>query len=138
VAPITAAVVAYIAYQQWRLNKHREERESRAARLSVYRRVRAMLMHVEFTGVVRDDDYIEFCEAVAEADFLFPESVRDWLAKVWAAANQWVDLNNMVSSAAPNADINSLNMSLREMDEFIEQLRAAHKSLRQQFAEHMK
>jgi len=136
--PTIGAAVAYIAYQQWRTNQRREERESRAARLAVYRRVKALLRDVDLTREVRRDLYKDFCEACAEADFLFPEPLRNWLGELESAATQWIDYNDAISTAAPDADLASIKRIEHDMDGLIDTLQNAHVVLREGFEEHMK
>jgi len=136
--PIIATAVAYIAYQQWRTNHRREERESRSSRLAVYRRVKALLRDVDNTREVRKDLYSDFCEASAEADFLFPEILREWLGEIESAGVQWLDYNEAISLAAPDADQASITRIERDMDRLIDSLQNAHCVLREKFEEHMK
>ena len=39
-SPLIGIAVAYVAYQQWKTNQGRERRETRAAKIAVYRRVK--------------------------------------------------------------------------------------------------
>lgn len=137
-APIIAIAVAFIAYQQWKTNHRREERESRSARLAIYRRTKALLRHVDYTGEIRKNLYDDFCEASAEADFLFPESLAEWLEELESSAAQWLDWHEAMSSVAADADQNSIARIHRDMEEIIDSLQNAHCVLKEKFAEHMK
>ena len=136
--PIIAAVVAYIAYQQWRTDHRREKRESRASQLAVYRRAKALLRHVDYTREVDKELYSDFCDASAEADFLFPKGVREWLGEIESAAAQWLDCNQSISSATPDADGASIIRLERDMERLIDTLQNAHCVLREKFEAHMK
>ncbi|PKM43998.1 MAG: hypothetical protein CVV05_14265 [Gammaproteobacteria bacterium HGW-Gammaproteobacteria-1] len=137
-APIIAIAVAFIAYQQWKTNHRREERESRSDRLAIYRRTKALLRHVDYTREIRKDLYDDFCEASAEADFLFPISLAEWLEELESSAAQWLDWHEDMSSVAADADQNSIARVSRDMEKIIDSLQDAHCVLKEKFAEHMK
>lgn len=91
-APVIAATVAFIAYQQWRVNRRREVRESKQGKLSVYLRVKRLLQDVDETRTIDKRLLQQFREAEAEADFLFPAPVREWLEGVSLAASCALDI----------------------------------------------
>jgi hypothetical protein len=136
-APIIAIAVALIAYQQWKTNHRREERESRSARLSIYRRTKALLRHVDYTREIRKDLYDDFCEASAEADFLFPASLAEWLDEIESSAAQWLYCYEDVSTAADDADQNSISRIHLDMEKIVDSLQSAHCVVKARFAEYI-
>ncbi len=132
------AVVAYIAYQQWRTNYRKEERESRTARLAVYRRAKALLRHVDYTREVRSDLYDDFCEAAAEADFLFPQSLTNWLGDIESNAAQWRAHKEDLDSASEQTRASDLRKKEADMEKLVDELQEAHCALRDKFAEYMR
>jgi len=81
--PLIGLIAAYIAYQQYKTNKQREIRESREGRLAVYRRVKKFLNYVDSTRDISEEFYTELAEAVAEADFLYPEELDASDKRIW-------------------------------------------------------
>lgn len=135
--PTIGAIVAYIAYQQWKTNQRREDRESRTARLSVYRRVKAMLRHIDETREVRSDLYDQFCEASAEADFLFPEAVRNWLLNVEGRASQWLTYKQDLDSTIGRPRDAHIERLESDMEKVIDELQDSHCQLLDIFSRHM-
>jgi hypothetical protein len=72
VAPVTAIIAVYIAFQQYRVNRTRVRVELYDRRVSVLRAARA-LIHANIRAGTADGDALsEYVKAVSEADFLFP------------------------------------------------------------------
>jgi len=86
---LTGLIAVYIAYQQYRTNRERENREARAARLLVYKKVKRFLVEVDGTRQISQDRYEKLNDAIAEADFLFPRDVNDWLSEIKCNAAEW-------------------------------------------------
>ena len=86
---LTALIAVYIAYQQYRTNRERENREARTARLLVYKNVKRFLAEVDGTRQISQDGYEKLNDAIAEADFLFPQDVNDWLSEIECNAAEW-------------------------------------------------
>jgi hypothetical protein len=89
--PVIGAIAVYIAYQQHRINKQRELRESREAKFDVYKKVKRYINEVIYSGMT-NKAYEELNEACAEADYLFEEDVTHWLAELLSDAAQWRDI----------------------------------------------
>lgn len=126
VSPFLAITVAYIAYQQWRTNQRKEEREVRSIKVSIYKRVKALLNHADSTREVRSDLYEEFKQASAEADFIFPVNVREFLDEIDLRAGEWLHNKECLDNAAPNADQNSLAKIESDNEEYIDYIQQAH------------
>lgn len=88
--PVIGVIAVYIAFQQHKINKQRELRESRQAKLDVYKKVKRYINEVMYSGMT-NRAYEELNEACAEADYLFAEDVTDWLADLLSDAAQWRD-----------------------------------------------
>jgi hypothetical protein len=89
--PVIGVIAIYIAYQQYRTNRLREQRESRKAKLDVYKKVKLFLHDVDYSGAVPKAGYEEFKDAIAEADFLFPQDITDWLSDLYSTADEWLN-----------------------------------------------
>jgi hypothetical protein len=88
---LTALIAVYIAYQQYRTNREHEYREARAARLLVYKKIKRFLAEVDGTSKISLEAYGKLNDAIAEADFLFPEEVNDWLSDIHCNAAEWLN-----------------------------------------------
>ncbi len=77
--PMLAILTGYIAYQQYKINHRREKRESRQAKLSIYRKIKNFLNYFKREETIPADKYNEVKDAIAEADFLFTKDVLGWL-----------------------------------------------------------
>lgn len=88
---LTALIAVYIACQQYRTNREREYREARAARLLVYKKIKRFLAKVDGTRKISSEAYEKLNDAIAEADFLFPDEVNDWLSDIYCNAAEWLN-----------------------------------------------
>lgn len=139
-SPVIAATVAYIAYQQWRTSQRKELRESHQAKLLVYLRVKKLLRSIDSAREVRLDHYHDFTEALAEADFLFPKKIQEWLSEVDISAHCWLDARERISlwkkeGNDPNADW--IIKEEKQMDQEIDGLQDAHCELLKLFQPYM-
>ncbi len=108
VSPFLAITVAYIAYQQWKTNQRRENREQRAIQVSIYKRVKSHLNYIDYNREVDPELFEEFKQASAEADFVFPETVKEYLADVESDSSQWLVWKDCLDTAAKDADQQSI------------------------------
>jgi len=90
-SPLVAIIVTYIAYQQWKINNSKEKREVKSEKLQVYLSAKRFLSKIDETRTVDESLYREFQEATALADFMFDETIIDWLADVNSDASSWLD-----------------------------------------------
>ena len=93
---LTALIAVYVAYQQYRTNRERENREARAKRLLVYKKVKRFLAEVDATRRIRPNEYEMLKDAIAEADFLFPEKINYWLEDIESYAGEWFDQSKWI------------------------------------------
>jgi hypothetical protein len=133
-SPLIAVIVVYIAFRQWKTNQERERRESRKAKLDVYRRVKLLLRHVMWAQTLDQKLYSDFCDACAEADFLFLEELRSWLSHLQDVAANCMFLQECLDTAAPDADISTVE---KKLDVDMSQLRSANDVLRDKFEHYL-
>lgn len=105
-SPVIAITVAYIAYQQWKINSKKENREIRSSKINIYLRVKKLLRNVDETKTINLELYSDFQEALAEADFLLDDELIDWLEEVDAAATDWLDINEMTENSRKDLKAN--------------------------------
>lgn len=137
VSPVLASTVAYIAYQQWKTNDRKERRESRQEKLSIYKRVKTHMNYVDATREVRRDLYEEFREACAEADFVFPQELNNFLSEIDTNSLQWLCDQDNLDCAAPDADEKSIQALHREMEVYMDTLQKLRGKLHEEFSKHI-
>ena len=95
-SPIVAIVVAYIAYQQWKVNSNKELRESNQHKLHVYFAVKRFLHSFDNTLQVDRKLYAEMQEALAIGDFIFDEQLNEWLSDIDAEAGCFLNIQEII------------------------------------------
>ena len=135
--PVIAVVVAYIAYQQYQLNKDRSEKEIRASKIAVYKRVRAHLDYIDAEREVSAERYNDFYDALVESDFLFSAKITDFLQDIDVESYQWLDYKKTLDSAAPNADPDSVLRIMEENEQLIDALQNKNCELLSKFRAEM-
>ena len=142
ITPTIGGIAVYIAYQQYQTNKRRELRESRQARLSVYRRVKKFLNYVDSNGEITKDVYNELLEAIAEADFLFPEELTDWLSDLQGNADEYWNIQENIEEVKTKSKEADLGKQLeyleKERYKEIDQLQSGHCELKERFNKYIK
>jgi hypothetical protein len=108
VSPFLAITVAYIAYQQWKTNQSREKRERREVKISIYKRVKSHLNYIDYKREIDPRLFEEFKQASAEADFVFSETVKEFLSDVESDSSQWLDFKECLDTPAPDAEQQSI------------------------------
>ena len=126
VSPFLAVTVAYIAYQQWKTNQSREKREQREIQVSIYRRVKSHLNYIDYKREIDPGLFEEFKQASAEADFVFPEAVKEFLADVESDSSQWLDWKECLDTAASNADQQSIARLEQDNEKIMDNLQQKH------------
>ena len=81
--PTIAMVTAYIAWQQWRINKQKFNLERYDRRLRIYEEVRKILSIVLRDARVSYEDLLKFRSAVSEADFLFGPEIPAYIDEIY-------------------------------------------------------
>lgn len=147
--PLIGVIAVYIAYQQYRTNRLREQRESRKAKLDVYKKVKRFLHDVDYSGAISKAAYDEYGDAIAEADFLFPEEITNWLADLYSAAAEWRSQEDGVlmhmkeydlTRAEFEAKVANQSSWIKEqeyMQSYIDELQTAHCNLKQRFSKYL-
>ncbi|OBU30139.1 hypothetical protein [Photobacterium kishitanii] len=97
--PIVAIVVAYIAYQQWKVNSNKEMRESNQNKLHVYLAVKRLLKSFDNTLEIDKKLYLEMQEALAIGDFIFDDTLNKWLSDVDCEASCWLNIKDIINMA---------------------------------------
>ena len=132
--PILAIVVAYIAYQQWKTNDRKEKREFREVKISIYKRVKSHLDYTWTTREIKIDLYEDFKFAYAEANFIFPKELNDFLSQINTMSLCWVRDKEDLDCAHPNANQKSIDKKIEDMDLYMDKLQKAHDDLYDQFS----
>jgi hypothetical protein len=83
VAPVTACIAAYIAYQQWLINRTKLRLDLYDRRVTVLRAVKEFLSAIAVAGAVKGEALSNYVRAVAEADFLFDKRLRTYLDEIY-------------------------------------------------------
>lgn len=141
VGPVTAIAVAFVAFQQWKTNKQKEDRQIRQAELSVYHRVRRFLRAVDEARNVDTRLFEEFREAVADADFLFSPHLCQWLGIIEGEASSWLDGNTRISQWMDDGNDAAAPWIGREqghMERSIDAIQNAHAELLSRFKTHVR
>lgn len=145
--PLIGCIAIWIAYQQFKTNRASEMRQARSAQLGVYKEIKRLLSYVDSHRDVPDDLYQNFLCAAAEADFLFDESIRDWVSDVESEVDQYLEWNKefkelkrdqsadgqpdeVIRGVAPEA----YDFFTKEMEKNIDALQNFHCELRENFS----
>jgi hypothetical protein len=148
--PLIGVIAVYIAYQQYRTNRLREQRESRKAKLDVYKKVKRFLHDVDHNGAILVATYEEFGDAIAEADFLFPEDITDWLDELYVTASEWRNQEEGILKYLKDSELTREEFQTKyandrsfvkvrqEMESYIDGLTRAHENLKQKFSKYLK
>jgi hypothetical protein len=93
VAPVTACIVAYVAYQQWQINRTRLRLELYERRVAVLRAAKEFLSAITVAGAVKGEAMSNYVRAVAEADFLFDKRLRRHLDEIYKKSVRMLTLD---------------------------------------------
>jgi hypothetical protein len=148
--PVIAILAVYIAYQQHQTNLKRELRESRQAKIECYRKVALFFNNTCWNSKVSEKDFEMLGEAIAEADFLFPKDLTDWLDEVYSSALQWRHYDQHINDYANRNDLSREEMKEKysgtpewasqedDMEDLMEKLHEANFVLKEMFAVYIK
>ena len=92
--PLIAITVAYIAWQQYRINRTRLQHELYERRLAVFEVVRAFISGIIRSAKVDSDSLLKFHADTAEADFLFGIDVRNHIEKLYNKGVQLLEIHD--------------------------------------------
>lgn len=129
ISPLIAVTVAYIAYQQWRINSQKETRESQKQKLEIYMSVKRFLHHFDEHLEVNEDFYRDLQESIALADFIFDSEVTEWLFNVEADAGSWLDSNRLALAYKSENCLEEMDKELEYRNKSTDRLQDAHGQL---------
>ena len=98
---IIAAIVAYIAWQQWQLNRTKHRLDLYDRRLKIYREVKVLLNNVVRCGDVSSQELISFISNSSEADFLFEDEIKEYIDALY---KKGADLSALTKACRHAAD----------------------------------
>ena len=81
--PMIAIVTAYIAWQQWKINKQKLSLDLYDRRLKVYEEVRQILSIILRDAKASYDDLLKFYRTSSEADFLFGPDIQAYIDEIY-------------------------------------------------------
>ena len=134
-SPIIAIIVTYIAYQQWKTNKEKANRDKNAAIIDIYLVVKEFLSFIDENRKVDLQLYISFKRVIAEADFLCEKKLVDWLENIDSEASDWLDCDRIVQDAIEHKSPDTVKKDLDYMEKNIDNLQEAHCHLLEMFKE---
>jgi len=96
---LTAAGIAYVAYQMYATNRSRRDADLYEKRLNVYREIVRLLSAISRDGDISRHDLVDFRSKTQESAFLFDTDVSDFIEKVYSQASQLRSTNDLLRSA---------------------------------------
>ena len=125
--PVIAAIAAYIAYQQYQVNRRKFEFDRYERRIQIYREVRAVLIRVQRDFKPETAELQNFITATAEADFLFGAEIAAYIDEIfkrgWALRSAHNQYRNMFQPVLPGYDHNEVVSEMRKQETwFTEQI----------------
>lgn len=81
--PSIALIGAFLAWQQWRINKLKIRLERYDKRLRVYQEVVKILSIIARDAGASTDDLLKFITETSEADFLFGSEIRNYIDEIY-------------------------------------------------------
>lgn len=107
--PLIAIIAAYIAYQQWKTNKHSLKLDLYNHRLSVYRAVNKLLNTVIKKNGLSWNDAMDFKTETSEAPFFFGNDVLNFRKELFDNAKTLArikeDLKNSIKTEKSNTSL---------------------------------
>jgi hypothetical protein len=90
VSPITAVMVGYIAYRQWKSDEQEKQRRKMEKKILIFKAVSEHLSHIDRTLKVDEETYKSFRLAYTEAQFYFPNDTVQYLSEININSHQWL------------------------------------------------
>ncbi|MGA3035540.1 MAG: hypothetical protein ABSD70_19830, partial [Terracidiphilus sp.] len=84
--PVIAGIAVYVAYEQWRVNKRKYDLDRYERRLRIYQRVVEMIRLIVKDSKAEIQDILKFGADTAEADFLFPDEISEYINEIYTHA----------------------------------------------------
>lgn len=100
--PLIATITVYIAWQQMRLNKQKNRAEQYERMLKVYQRVVEMIRLIMREGKPEIQDIQKFGFDTAEADFLFPKEISEYINEIYTHAAKLHAATSQIRIDSPN------------------------------------
>ena len=124
--PTIAVVTAYVAYQQWRVNRTRLDLDLYERRLAIYKALEQFHDEINIPGSIRYPMVTKLRSFIAEARFLFPTEIENYLdrlsTKAFRAATLREDLHP--DSGEPGLPIGeSRNNAANEESKLVDEIR---------------
>jgi hypothetical protein len=125
--PVIGAIAAYIAYQQYQVNKSKFEFDRYERRIQIYREVRAVLFRVLRDFRPEIAELQNFITATAEGDFLFGPEIPAYIDEIfkrgWALRSAHNQYRDMFQSVPPGYDHGKVVSEMHEQETwFTEQI----------------
>jgi hypothetical protein len=86
--PLIALITAYIAWQQWQATKLKMNLDRYERRLKIYQATHKFILEVITDLKPELSQMFGFDSATAEADFVFPTQIREYLDELFSHANK--------------------------------------------------
>jgi hypothetical protein len=100
--PVIAGIAVYIAYQQWKVNKRKYDLDRYERRLRIYQRVAEMLRLIMRDLKPEIQDVLKFGVDTAEADFLFPDEISEYINEIYSHAGKLHAARAQIQIDSPN------------------------------------
>ena len=97
-----AGITVYIAWQQWRLNKQKYDFDTYERKLRIYQRVVEMLRPIMKDLKPEVQDILKFGVDTAEADFLFPDEISEYINEIYTHAAKLHAAGAQIQIDSPN------------------------------------
>jgi len=96
--PVIALIAAYVAWQQYKVNKLRLQHELYERRLRVYKAVQVFLSKILRDGDVKFEQCIQFYSDASEATFLFDDTIQKFIDDIYKKA---IDMHTLYERMYP-------------------------------------
>lgn len=81
--PVIGVTTAYIAWQQWKMNRQKSILDRYERRLKIYQRIVEMIRLIAKDFKPDIQDLLKFSADTAEADFLFEEEIPTYINEIF-------------------------------------------------------
>ncbi len=110
-SPITAIIVTYVAWQQWRTSRNALKLELFDKRFQIFEKITGFIATILISGKVEYKDTTQFLRDTKSAKFLFNDDVKitDLIDEICKKANDLEDLQTELQSI--NGDVRKENVA---------------------------
>lgn len=120
--PLIGVLAGWIALRQWRTNHAKLKLDLFDRRLDIYRAVMKPLESIGAMKGVSNEDYFALMRACGEAEFLFPQSVLDFMRIILDSARIHRIVQHQIDRAMEISDSEKLNKLDKEQIELEEKI----------------